>query len=144
MIHVYNIFLPFKGFKALTVWPFVFIRLEQKHNYTKIDDNHESIHGVQQLEFLVTIMALLVILSCVGFFSFGWVFTSPLWYFAFYGLEFVVRWAIYDFDSWVAYRNISFEQEAFIFQSDFNYLKTRKPFASFGYLFRTTYVKISK
>lgn len=142
MKKVFNIFLPpSRKFKCLTIWPFVFVRLEHKYNYTKTDDNHENMHGIQQLE-MMTVVAILLLFSATAFsFSFLWVLTSPLWYFAFYVLEYALRWLLCGFDSWSAYRNISFEQEAFLYQSDFNYLKTRKPFASFRYLFRQTYRK---
>jgi hypothetical protein len=41
MIIVRNKVLPFKGFKALTIWPFIFCRSE----LTEVDINHEEIHG---------------------------------------------------------------------------------------------------
>ena len=43
-----NGIIPLKGYKAMTVWPFIFARDE-------LDDvtlNHEKIHGRQQLEML--------------------------------------------------------------------------------------------
>lgn len=41
--------MPFKGFKAITLWPFIFAR--KKLN--EVDLNHENIHGRQQLELLI-------------------------------------------------------------------------------------------
>ena len=44
-----NHIIPFKGFKAITLWPFIFCRSEM----TEVDLNHENIHGRQQLELLL-------------------------------------------------------------------------------------------
>ena len=88
-----------KGFKGITLFPFIFLaHAEDKEDLVLI--NHEKIHIRQQLEFLI-----------VPFF---------LWY----GVEFLLRWAQYKKYS-VAYRNISFEREAYINEKDLNYLKRR-------------------
>lgn len=46
-----NSIIPFKGFKAITLWPFIFVRKECSFN--EIDLNHENIHGRQQKELLI-------------------------------------------------------------------------------------------
>lgn len=38
-----NKILPFEGFKAITIWPFIFARKD----LDSIDINHEKIHGRQ-------------------------------------------------------------------------------------------------
>lgn len=48
MIKVKNSIIPFRGFKAITLWPFVFYREEMN----TVDWNHEAIHGRQQIELL--------------------------------------------------------------------------------------------
>ena len=48
MIIVKNKIIPFDGYKAMTIWPFVFVRSE----LSEIDMNHEKIHGRQQVEML--------------------------------------------------------------------------------------------
>lgn len=51
MIIVKNNIIPFKGYKAISIWPFIFVRKD-----CKFDDvclNHEKIHLVQQLELLI-------------------------------------------------------------------------------------------
>ena len=55
MVIVKNKILPFKGFKALTIWPFIFCRSE----LTEVDINHEEIHGRQQLELLIIFFYLI-------------------------------------------------------------------------------------
>jgi len=88
-----------KGYTGITVFPFVFV----KHKDLKGDKvliNHESIHLKQQLELLV------------------------LPFYMFYFIEFVIRFIQYG--NWYrAYRNISFEREAYINENNLDYLKTR-------------------
>lgn len=88
-----------KGFSGLTVFPFVFVkyRLDKKND---VFINHERIHLRQQLEMLI-----------VPFF---------IWYI----LEFFVR--LIQFKKWdLAYRNISFEREAYANEKDLDYVKIR-------------------
>ena len=48
---IHNDLIPFKGYKAMCLWPFIFVRNEV--NFNDIDLNHEKIHWRQQLELLV-------------------------------------------------------------------------------------------
>jgi len=103
MIVVSKYIIP-KRYLGLTIWPFIFL----KNRLLKEDVvliNHERIHIRQQIELLV------------------------LPFFILYVLEFVIR--LFQYRSWhLAYRNISFEREAYINENDLNYLKSR-PFWSF-------------
>jgi len=97
-----------KGYRGLTVFPFVFI----KHRFdseNKVLVNHEKIHLRQQLELLV-----------LPFF---------LWYF----VEYAVRLLQYK-NTNLAYRNISFEREAYANEQDLNYIKKREFFSFLNYL----------
>lgn len=102
-IIVFKYLLP-KGYRGITLFPFIFLlRKEDKRNLILV--NHEKIHIRQQLELLI-----------VPFF---------IWY----GVEFLVR--LVQFKNWSrAYRNISFEREAYSNEKDLDYLKKR-PFWSF-------------
>ncbi len=133
---IYNDYIPLSGFKAMTLWPCVFVRNECKERFTAIDSNHEKIHGMQQIETHIVALILAVLLAAVGLFSWWWVLVSPLVYFALYGLEYIVRWVCYGFDTREAYRNISFEQEAYLNENDLTYIKNRHLFASRKYLFQ--------
>lgn len=135
---VYNYTIPFKGYLAMCVFPFIFVRKDAR-NLTVKDINHEKIHGMQQIETHIVALILAVLLAAVGLFSWWWVLVSPLVYFALYGLEYIVRWICYGFDTREAYRNISFEQEAYLNENDLTYIKNRHLFASWKYLFRKTY-----
>jgi hypothetical protein len=88
-----------KGFRGLTLFPFVILK-DAKDKKDLVLINHEKIHLRQQLE-----MGILL------FF---------VWYF----LEFLFRFFIYRNRS-KAYRNISFEREAYANEKDLNYLKKR-------------------
>ena len=88
---------------SIALWPFVFVR-EKKHLDDAILLNHEKIHLRQQLELLLVIFYL--------------------WY----GLEYVLN-RLKGMNSRSAYRHIRFEKEAYLFESDLDYLKSRKWFA---------------
>lgn len=135
---VFNSIIPFKGFKAITIIPWIFVRNDAS-KWTLTDERHEKIHGMQQIETHIVALILAVLLVAVGLFSWWWVLVSPLVYFALYGLEYIIRWICYGFDTREAYRNISFEQEAYMNENDLTYIKNRHLFASWKYLFRKTY-----
>ena len=92
---------------AITIWPFVIIN--KKYKGDDILVNHEHIHLKQQIE-----------LFWLPFF---------LWYL----LEFLLR--LVQFRNWnKAYRNISFEREAYQNEENPNYLLDRKRFNFIYYL----------
>ncbi|SHJ38337.1 hypothetical protein [Flavobacterium haoranii] len=97
-IIVFKYLLP-KGYRGITLFPFIFLlRNEDKRNEVLI--NHEKIHIRQQLELLV------------------------LPFFIWYGIEFLIR--LLQYKNWSrAYRNISFEREAYVNEKNFDYLKKR-------------------
>lgn len=97
-----------KGYRGMTVFPFVFV----KYGFDKVNKtfvNHEKIHLKQQLELLI-----------IPFF---------VWYF----VEFFVRLIQYK-NKDLAYRNICFEREAYAKETDFNYLKNRSFFQFLNYI----------
>ena len=97
-----------KGFRGITLFPFVIVsEKDLKQNSVMI--NHEKIHIRQQLELLI------------------------LPFFIWYGIEFLVRLIIYR-DRNAAYRNISFEREAYANEKDLNYLKQRSFWRFLNYL----------
>lgn len=97
-----------KGYRGMAVFPFVLV----KYDFDKVDKtfvNHEKIHLKQQLELLI-----------IPFF---------IWYF----LEYLIRLMQYKNPN-LAYRNISFEREAYAKETDFNYLKNRSFFQFLKYI----------
>lgn len=101
-------FLVPKGYLGITLYPFIVLKQSAfKHN--KVLINHEKIHLRQQLELLV------------------------LPFFIWYALEFLLR--LIQYRQWqTAYRNISFEREAYQHEANFNYLKGRPFFGFLRYL----------
>lgn len=97
-----------KGYVGITLFPLVLLKhMHLKHN--KVLINHEKIHIRQQIELLV-----------VPFF---------IWY----GIEFLIR--LMCFKNWqLAYKNISFEREAYKNENDLNYLKSRSFWKFLSYL----------
>jgi len=97
-----------KSFCALTIYPFIFLRdPASKHDFILI--NHEQIHINQQKELL-------------------WIL-----FFAWYLTEFVLKLFYYR-SAYQAYKNISFEREAYAHESDLFYLENRKRFSFIHYL----------
>ena len=99
MILIVFKYLTPRGFRGLTLFPFVFMA-DKDDKLNAVFINHEKIHIKQQVELLV-----------LPFY---------IWYF----IEFVVRWIQYK-NTFVAYKNISFEREAYANEKDLNYLKKR-------------------
>lgn len=88
-----------KGYRGLTIFPFVLLKF-QKDKANEVLINHEKIHFRQQLELLI-----------LPFY---------IWYF----LEYILRFIQYR-NTNLAYRNICFEREAYINETDLNYLNKR-------------------
>ena len=88
-----------KNYNGMTLWPFVVL----KHHSLKEDAvflNHEKIHLRQQAELLI------------------------VFFYIWYALEFLLRWLQFG-NRYKAYRNISFEREAYYHESEMDYLKKR-------------------
>lgn len=107
---IFRLFVKHKYFVGITLWPFIILR-----DRTRLKDkgliNHERIHLRQQLEMLLVIFYL--------------------WYL----IEYLIRLAITK-KSYRAYRRISFEQEAYNHEYDFTYVRRRRPYAWFKFVFR--------
>lgn len=92
----YNIFWKYRG---ITLWPFIILKKEYRED--KVLVNHEKIHLRQQIELLI------------------------LPFYLWYGIEFLIRY--FQYNSWdKAYRNISFEREAYQNEKELDYLGKRK------------------
>ena len=85
---------------GITLFPFIFLR-KKEYRQNKILINHEKIHIRQQLELLI-----------IPFY---------IWYLS----EYYIKYLKYK-NPELAYRNISFEREAYDNDQNLNYLKKRK------------------
>lgn len=107
MIFISKIMVP-KGFAGLTLYPFIFLkRKDLKENHILI--NHEKIHLKQQLELLI------------------------IFFYLFYFFEWFIKLLRYR-NGYLAYRNLSFEREAYTNEEDLNYIKSRKFWGFINYL----------
>jgi len=88
-----------RGYIGITIFPFVILKTKNlKQDLVLI--NHEKIHLRQQIELLV------------------------IPFFIIYVFEFLIR--LIQYRKWnLAYRNISFEREAYANEKDLDYLKSR-------------------
>lgn len=111
---VRNDIIPAKGYKAMTVWPFIFVR--RGSTFTPTDERHERIHGRQQVELLLLpFYILLVLFYLVGLLRHG--------------------------NHRMAYRGTPFEAEAYMNENDTAYLDNRKWYAWTKYIGKKKYKK---
>jgi len=116
MIIVVNKYLLVKGFKGVSLWPFVILKHKELAK-EPVFMNHERIHLSQQIEMLI------------------------LPFYLWYSLEFMLRW--YQFKNpYLAYKNISFEREAYTNESDLNYFRKRHLWNFTVYLVRNKKSKV--
>lgn len=101
---VRNNIIPFKGFAAINLFGILFVRKEARLSARMV--NHECIHTAQMKEML----------------------------YIFFYLWYVVEWIARLFMPGNAYRNISFEREAYGNQDNGTYLRDRKRYAWVKYL----------
>lgn len=104
---IINNIIPFKGYDATTLFPFIFARRE----LSNVTYNHECIHAEQQKELLIIFFLFLYI------------------------IEYFVK-LIITFNHSRAYESISFEQEAYKFEKDNLYRYNRKHYNWIKYIFK--------
>lgn len=102
-----NKYIPFSGYKCINLFGILFVK-----NNAKIDDvtiNHEAIHTAQIRELLY------------------------IFFYMLYVIEWFAR-LIQFRNGYMAYRNTSFEREAYQNEGDLHYLKSRRFFNFLKYL----------
>jgi hypothetical protein len=108
MFLIVNKYILRKRFVGVTLWPFIVMKDRALENDV-VFINHERIHLRQHRELLV----------------------RPFYIWS--GLEFLVRLLQYK-DRYKAYRNISFEREAYTNELDLDYLKHRSAWTFLRFL----------
>ena len=120
-----NNIIPFTGFKAINLFGVLFVK-----NNAKIDDvtiNHEGIHSKQFIE-------LMILFAVATVFIRWWMpLFAPLFFYVWYVAEWLVHLIRFR-STYIAYRSISFEREAYTHQGDFSYLKGRRLFDFLRYI----------
>jgi hypothetical protein len=100
----------YRNYVGLSLWPFIILK-NPELSKDRVLINHERIHLRQQEELFILPFYLWYLLE--------W-FLKTVWY----------------LNSYKAYRNLSFEREAYSQESDPTYLDRRKRFAFTHYLWR--------
>ena len=115
---IYNKLIPFKGFYAVTIIKWIFVREEYKYLdglsiYNKMI-NHESIHEQQILDFTPKALP-------------SWLrYTiGSICFYLLYGLEWLFKLIPCLIKKKNAYRSLCAEQEAYNNEMDFKYIKNR-------------------
>lgn len=91
--------LPPKGFRGINIFGTLYVREGYEPSERMV--NHELIHTVQMKEML-------------------WVF-----FYLWYGIEWSIKFLFKYWNRHTAYRNISFEREAYENEKDFSFLESR-------------------
>jgi len=106
---IYTKHFPPGNFHGINIFGVVFVQ----RRWGKMDKrelNHEYIHTMQQMEMLF------------------------VFFYLWYGLEYLVRLFQHDFNANLAYYNISFELEAYANERNAEYRHHRKPYSWTKYL----------
>lgn len=131
-------FLPAKGFKAMNLFGIIFAKKN-----ARLDDrtlNHETIHTNQIFELALLFLPVTLFISFKV--SLWLLLTVLLPFYVLYGLEWLIKFIYYNFkrktkeeyDLYWAYKNLSFEREAYVNDTNQEYLNERKFFAWFKYI----------
>ena len=116
-----NKYIPFPGYKAINLFGILFARSNAKIDEVTI--NHEAIHSRQFVE-------LMVLFAVATVFIRWWLpVFAPFAFYVWYIVEWLIR-----LPKGNAYRNISFEREAYANEVDASYLKGRKMFNFLKYM----------
>ena len=115
---IYNKFIPFKGFYAITIIKWIFVREKYKYLdglsiYNKMI-NHESIHEQQILDFTPKIFP-------------SWLryTVGSICFYLLYGLEWLFKLIPCLIKKKNTYRSLCAEQEAYNNEIDFKYIENR-------------------
>lgn len=123
MIKIENKYIPFKGFSAMAIYPFLFIRKGAKMDMYTF--NHERIHFAQQIESFF--LGLTIAIAGIHLYE-HWCWSVFLaLYYILYLLNYAANLIRYK-NRRLAYYRIVFEQEAFSHEREPNYLQNRKLF----------------
>jgi len=107
MILILKYIVP-RGFIGISLYPFIFLKRSQLRENTVLI-NHERIHLKQQVEMLL------------------------VFFYLWYGIEYLIRLFQYK-DRREAYLNISFEREAYVNETNLEYIKKRPNWAFLKYV----------
>lgn len=121
-----DLVLAFSGCHTITIGPFVFSKRSET-NIPQNVRNHETCHSFQWIEMTCLVGLVIFVLQLTLGISAWWYFVSAIAFYLWYGIEFLIRWAICR--EWSkSYKMVSFEQEAYASEHDNNYIENRHMF----------------
>lgn len=103
---IHTKYFPFGRYSTINLFGFLFTK---KNNLSDVDINHESIHTEQMKEMLY------------------------IFFYIWYGIEYIAIRLLHN-SQHGAYRDVSFEEEAYINERDLSYIKNRKHYSWFKYV----------
>ena len=123
---VADIVLAFSGCHTITIGPFVFSKRKESVISQEVK-NHETCHSYQWIELACLVGFVVFLLQLILGISAWWYLLAMVIFYIWYGIEFLVRWAMYR--EWnKSYKMVSFEQEAYASEHDNNYIENRHMF----------------
>lgn len=132
---------------CITLTIFCFTTADDANTLDDRTIRHESLHVIQWLETTISMLLLASLLVCMSLIPWWCTLLSIVIFYAFYGLEWLIKFLILIFKANYlvadafdeAYHQISVEYEAFenTFNKDYN--KTRNLFAWTKYIFKLDY-----
>lgn len=123
-----KILLAFSSCHTITIGPFVFSK-RNENTLTQEVKNHETCHSYQWIELACLIGAIILILQLAVGITGWWYLLAAVFFYIWYGIEFLIKWAKYR-DWSKAYKQVSFEQEAYASEHDNNHIENRYMFTS--------------
>lgn len=124
-----NKFIPFGRYKSINLFGIVFT----KRDLDDVSVNHEGIHSMQMFEMAAATLLLAGITSLFIKVSFLWILPAICFFYLWYGIEYIIV-RFFHKKQHDAYRDVSFEEEAYAHEKDLDYLKHRKLFSWIKYL----------
>lgn len=109
---VYNKFIPFKGYLAINLFGILFVRGTKEEKESRITErvlNHERIHTAQMREM------------------------AYIFFYLWYAVEYCIIRLCHSKQG-CAYRDVSFEEEAYLNEGNSDYLTTRRHYEWFKYI----------
>lgn len=120
------------NFNTITLAAWVCTKCKNKEEMPQHIRNHECIHARQWVECMLASGVIIWALVLFADISAWWFSLSFLMFYILYVLEYLIKLIPYGND---AYRNISFEREAYDSQYDSNYLENGDYFMWLHYFF---------
>jgi hypothetical protein len=121
-----KILLAFSNCIAITIGPFVFLKISQKKTSQQVR-NHETCHICQWMEFVwITGLTIFMLQMLFGI-SLWWHLLSLTSFYIWYVIEWFFKLLIYR-NFQIAYEMVSLEIEAYLNEADDDYIENRPIF----------------